>query len=65
VIDKLHFRKIGEKGLQRGIKKGNHGREIRSITLRTSNTGELLLATGSEDTYINFTTGKSPITLLI
>jgi hypothetical protein len=37
--------------------KGNHGREIRSMAARYSKSGEILLASGSEDTYINFTRG--------
>jgi hypothetical protein len=45
--------------MQKKAKKGNHGREIRCVAMRQSNSGEVLLATGSEDTYINFTRGSN------
>jgi hypothetical protein len=47
---------VGENALQQKIKRGTHGREIRSIALQPI-PGELLFASGSEDTFINFTQG--------
>jgi hypothetical protein len=41
------------------VRKGNHGREIRCMAVRQAESGDLLLASGSEDTYINFTQGTN------
>src|SRR5277367_751361 len=57
---KLHFRRVAQRALQRTLRRGNHGREIRCMALRPSQTGEVILASGSEDTYINFTEGMFP-----
>jgi hypothetical protein len=54
----LHFRRIGDRVLQKSVRKANHGREIRCLAMRKSSVGDIILASGSEDTYINFTEGK-------
>lgn len=54
---KVHFRRVGPRILQVSVRKGNHGREIRCMAIRHSESGEILLASGSEDTFINFTKG--------
>jgi hypothetical protein len=53
----LHFRRVGERILQKIVRKANHGREIRCLALRYSSAGKAILGSGSEDTYINFTEG--------
>ena len=45
--------------LQKSVSKGNHGREIRCMAVQHSKSGDFLLASGSEDTYINFTKGTN------
>jgi hypothetical protein len=53
----LHFRRVGNRILQKIVRKANHGREIRCLALRYSSAGKAILGSGSEDTYINFTEG--------
>lgn len=54
-LTKLYFRRVGKRILQKSVSKGSHGREIRCMAVRPSSLGEVLFASGSEDTYINFT----------
>jgi hypothetical protein len=61
----LHFRRVGNRILQKIVRKANHGREIRCLALRYSSAGEAILASGSEDTYINFTEGPPALLSLL
>jgi hypothetical protein len=56
---KLNFRRVGSRILQKNVNRGNHGREIRCVVASKHQNGKLLLASGSEDTYINFTKGSA------
>ena len=59
-LTKLHFRRVGNRILQKGVRKGTHGQQIRCLAIRPSRKSTVLLASGSEDTYINFTQGMAP-----
>ena len=53
-LPQLYFRRVGRRIMQKTVAQGSHGREIRCMAVQPGSSGEALLASGSEDTYINF-----------